>query len=76
MKRVGPNKFKADDAMVAAAKEREQHAVDRFEQRINDERFLVGTWISNQMAEGQTAVDLKRLADVREGIRIALDNFA
>lgn len=76
MKRVGPNKFKADDAMVAAAKEREQQAVDRFEQRINDERFLVGTWISNQMAEGQTAVDLKRLADVREGIRIALDNFA
>lgn len=76
MKRVGPNKFKADDAMIAAAKEREQQAVDRFEQRINDERFLVGTWISSQMAEGQTAVDLKRLADVREGIRIALDNFA
>lgn len=33
---------------------------------------LVGAWIADQMAAGQTSVDLKRVNDIRTGIELAL----
>lgn len=33
---------------------------------------LVGAWIADQKASGQTTVDLKRVDDIRTGIELAL----
>lgn len=33
---------------------------------------LVGVWIADQIAAGQTSVDLKRVDDIRTGIELAL----
>lgn len=33
---------------------------------------LVGKWISDQMAAGQTSIDVTRIKDIRTGIKLAL----